>query len=135
MTSSQCLRVGWGIFRTLCNTCISRKLVYSECCNIQNPSIIASRRIFRTLLYLQKQLNPCVTLKIQDPGIFTKIVKPLCYLENSEPWHIVNPRIFRTLTYLNPDTYLEPSQRFKMECLGKQLKTIIIFPKPFILDL
>ena len=40
-----------GIFRTLCNTCICRNLTYSESCNIQNSSIIASRRIFRILPY------------------------------------------------------------------------------------
>ena len=40
-----------GTFRTLCNACTRRNLEYSESCNIQNPSIIASRRIFRNLLY------------------------------------------------------------------------------------
>ena len=43
-----------GIFRTLCNACICRNLAYLEFWNIQNPSIIASWGIFRTLSYLQK---------------------------------------------------------------------------------
>ena len=49
-----------GIFRTLCNACICRKVARSESLNIQNPSINASphiqntdifktRRIFRTI--------------------------------------------------------------------------------------
>ena len=42
------------IFSTLCNACICRKLAYSECWTIRNPSIIASRRIFRTVSYLRK---------------------------------------------------------------------------------
>ena len=41
-----------SIFRTFCNACISRNLKYSESWNIQNPSIIASWSIFRTLFNL-----------------------------------------------------------------------------------
>ena len=40
--------------QTFCNSQICRNLAYLESCNIQNPSIIASWCIFRTLLYLQK---------------------------------------------------------------------------------
>ena len=36
------------IFRTLCNAYIHKNLAYSESWNIQNPSIVASRRILRT---------------------------------------------------------------------------------------
>ena len=43
-----------GIFRTLCNAYICRNLTYSESWNIQNASIIESRRIFPTLSYLRK---------------------------------------------------------------------------------
>ena len=46
-----------GIFRTLCNACIFRNLVYSESCIIQYSSIIASWRTFRTLWYLRKFAN------------------------------------------------------------------------------
>ena len=62
------------IFRTLCNAYIRRNLAYSESWNIQNPSIIASRRIFRTLSYLRKFTN------IQNSDIFK------------------TPHIFRTLS-------------------------------------
>ena len=43
------------IFRTLCNACISRNLLYSESSNIWDPSIIALQCIFKTLSYLRKQ--------------------------------------------------------------------------------
>ena len=43
-----------GIFRTLCNSCICSNLAYLKSWNIQNPSIIASLRILRTLRYLPK---------------------------------------------------------------------------------
>ena len=33
---------------------------------------------------------------------------------NSGPWHIDNTGIFRKLTHLKPNTYPEPSQRFKI---------------------
>ena len=38
---------------------ICRNLAYSESWNIQNPSIIASRGIFRTISYLRKCVNLC----------------------------------------------------------------------------
>ena len=46
-----------GIFRTLCSDCMGRNLANSGSWNIQNSSIIASRRIFRTLSYLPKFTN------------------------------------------------------------------------------
>ena len=74
-------------------TCVM--LAYAETWHIQNPGIprtllIISRRMFRTLSYLQNQVNPVY------PG-------------NSEPCHIDNSRIFRIVTYLKPNTYSEPS--------------------------
>ena len=36
-------------FTLLRNACIRSNLAYSESWNIQNPSVIASRRVFRTL--------------------------------------------------------------------------------------
>ena len=42
------------IFRTFCNACKCKNLVYLESWNIQNPSIIVSWDIFITLSYLQK---------------------------------------------------------------------------------
>ena len=58
----------------------------------------------------------------------------MCNPGNSEPWHIENHGLFRTLTYLKPNTYSEPFQRFK-SVLQKYLKAIIIFPNCSILDL
>ena len=54
-----------GIFRALCNACLCRNLAYySESSNIQNSSIVASRRLFRTLPYLLKFTS------IQNSDIF-----------------------------------------------------------------
>ena len=44
-------------------------------------------------------------------------------IQNSEPWRINNPGIFITLTYLQPDTYSEPSLRFQMEWFAKIVKS------------
>ena len=46
----------------------------------------------------------------------------MCNPGNSEPWHIGNPGMFRTLTYLKPNAYLENSQRFKMDYFAKIAK-------------
>ena len=46
-----------AIFKTLDYACISRNLACLEFGYIQNPSIIASWHIFRTLLYLRKFTN------------------------------------------------------------------------------
>ena len=70
-----------------------------------------------------------------NPGIFRTFpeLHPVTY---SEPCHIYkNLQIFRTLTYLKPETYLELPQRFKMEFFKKIPKTIITFPKCPIIDL
>ena len=53
-----------AIFRTLGNACIRRNRAYSESWNIQDPSIITSLCIFRTLSYLRKFTN------IQNCDIF-----------------------------------------------------------------
>ena len=54
----------------------------------------------------------------------------------SEPCHInENLGVFRTLTYLKPDTYLEASQRFKTEFFAKIVKNYNFFPKRSILDI
>ena len=75
-----------AIFRIfLYNACICRKLAYS--------SMIASRRIFRTLSYLQ------------------------------------NLPMFKTLTHLKPNTYIEPSQWFEMEFFAKIVKNYNHFSK------
>ena len=47
----------------------------------------------------------------------------MCRPVNSETWHIDNPGIFITLTYLKPDTYSQSFQRFKFECFPKIVKS------------
>ena len=42
-----------------------------------------------------------------------------------------NPKIFRTLIYLKPNTYSGPYQRVKMECFVKIIKTYKYFSKTF----
>ena len=45
------------------------------------------------------------------------IFKTLVY---SEHWHIENPGIFRTMTYLEPKAYSERCQTSTMECFEKK---------------
>ena len=48
----------------------------------------------------------------------------------SEPSHIYeNLRMFRTLTYIKPDTCSEPYQRFKTEFFAKIVKSYNYFSK------
>ena len=107
------------IFRTLCNACIRRNLGYSESRNIQNPSIIAFRQMFRALSYpltcgvtshyvfYDTYLEPCLLLKTQTySGIFTSYLDifshivayldPCVTLAYYKPCHIQNPDIFKT---------------------------------------
>ena len=51
-----------SILETLCNACICRNLAYSESWNTQYPSIIALPRIFKTLPYFRKWVNPKVII-------------------------------------------------------------------------
>ena len=89
-------------------------------------------RHIRTLCnaWICRNLAYSESWNIQNPYI-------IAFRCNSQPTHIYkNLQIFRTLTYLKPDTYSEPYQRFKIELLpGIVKKTIIIFPKRSILDL
>ena len=101
-----------SIFRILCNACIYRNLTNVEYWNIQNPSIIASQHVFRTLSYLLKLTN------IQNKSDMAKRL-----------------RILRSLRCLKSDTYSEPCQRFKIDFFQTQLKPIITFQKRSILDL
>ena len=82
------------IFRALCNACICRNLPYSESWNIQSPSIITYRRIFKKNGHINE-----------------------------------NIRIFSSLTYLKPDTYSEPSQRFNIEFFAKIVRKHHYFSK------
>ena len=69
--------------------------------------------IYRTLCHtcICRNLAYSVSWNIQNFSIiaFRSIQNPVKFTNNL--------RIFRTLTYLKPDTYSEPSQRFKMEFL------------------
>ena len=98
-------------------------------------------------LEMEVYLNPCETLTghIQSPviGHYSAILTlhnaciclKLTYsklFHNCILSHIQNPVIFtkiHKLTYLKPDTYLEPSQRFKMEFFGKIVKNYNYFSK------
>ena len=71
---------------------------------------------------LEYSHHNCIPTDIQNAVIFTQIGKPLHNSGNSEPWHIDNLGIFRSLTYLKSDTYSEISQSFKMECFVKTIK-------------
>ena len=102
------------IFITLCNACKYRSLANSESWIIQNLFIIASWCILRTLLYLQKSVNPVQPLKFRT-------------LAHCQFWNIQNPDIFKT--------YSKHFSRFKMECFAKIVKVMIIFPKCSILYL
>ena len=51
----------------------------------------------------------------------------LCKPRNSELWHIGNPGIFRTPTYLKLNTYSKPSQKFNMACFVKTVVKVINF--------
>ena len=53
----------------------------------------------------------------------------MCNPVNSEPCRNDNPGIFRTPKYLKLDTYSEPYERFKMECLAKIVKSYNYFTK------
>ena len=128
-------------------------LAYLQPCCILNSSILRTGGLFETLWNLdQTYSEPCLRalfshiqnlvqrLHIQKSDILRTLEYSRlfhnCILTHSEPRHIYeNLRIFRNLIYLKPDTYLEPSQIFKMEFLQKYLKTVIIFPKRCILDL
>ena len=129
-----------GTFSTLCNLLIFTILTYSEPLACLEPTAY---------------LKPCKTLTwhIQNPAIFryinnleqrSYIQKPgiLRILEYSESFHncilthIKNPVIFMKIykyslirTYLKPDTYSEPSQRFEMECFAKIVKNYNYFSK------
>ena len=120
--------------------------------HILSPSIFRTRGLFKTLWNIdQAYSEPC------HRALFSYILvysEPCGMLAYTETWHTRNPRIFstlrwlhpdtyvnenlqifKTLTYLKPDAYSEPSQRFKIDFLHKLLKTILTFSKRFILDI
>ena len=75
------------------------------------------------------------TWHTRNPGIFRTLPFASQLIFRTLLCHIYeNLRILRTLTYLKPDTYAEPSQKFKMKFFAKIVKSIDIFPKHSILD-
>ena len=83
--------------------------------HIQSPVI----EHYSTILTLY---NACICIKLTYSKLFHN-----CILS-----HIQNPVIFtkiHKLTCLKPDTYLEPSQRFKMEFFAKIVKNYNYFSK------
>ena len=126
-------------------------LAYSQPCHILNPGIFRTGGLLKALWdvdqtysepchrasfsHIQAYSESCATLAyaetrhIQNPGIFG--TRPWLYPDiYSEPCHIYeNLRIFRNLTCLKPDTYAEPSQRFKMEFFAKKCKNCNYFSK------
>ena len=128
-----------GIFSTLCNSRVCTTLS----CHILSPNIFKTGGLLQTLWNVdQAYLELChgalcshilayqnlmQHLHMQKPGI-------LGILEYSEPFHncipkhiqnpVISTKIFEysELTYLEPNTYLEPSQRFKMEFFARIVK-------------
>ena len=97
---------------------------------IQNSAIGHYSTIFRHIHNLAQLLH------MQKPGIL-EILEYSELFDNCFATHLQNPTIFteiyavcRTLTYLKPDTYSEPSQRFKMiKFFAKILKNYNYFSK------
>ena len=100
--------------------------------HIQNPAMWHYSTIFRHI----QNLVQC--LHMQKPGIlriseYSKLFHNLHPNTWSESFHIYkNLQISKTLTYFKPDTYLEPSQRFK-SFFAKIVKNYV-FIEYFILD-
>ena len=109
-----------GIFRTFCNACICRNPAYLEWWNIQDPSIIGSRHIFRALPYLWKFTN------IQNSDIF-KIWHKSETISKIYNW--LFSKIVKNYIYLSKALYLRSLIGFWIHL------TIIIFLKGSILDL
>ena len=82
--------------------------------------------IFGILEYLES-FNNCIPTHIQNPVIFTKMGKLCVTLEIQNPRNTDNPGVFKALVHLKPNTYSEPSQRFKMECFAKIVKSYNYF--------
>ena len=101
-----------SILGTLCNACKCRNLVYLESWNIQNPSVTRSQLIF-------------IMVTFTKTGI---LYNP----EKSEPWHIDNPGILRTLKFKSQHIF-RPCQRFNMEYFAKTVKRYNCFSKVLLL--
>ena len=73
-----------------------QKLVIFESSNIQNPSIIASQQILRTLTKIGK---PCLTLEIQNFGILKIFIQIGCFAEMVKSYNYFSKSLYlRCLT-------------------------------------
>ena len=70
-----------AILRALCSSCICKDLAYAESYNIDNPSIIAPQRTFRTHIY--EKLQILRTLTSLKPDIYSEPSQSLiwCFLQ------------------------------------------------------
>ena len=131
----------WCFWRNLYRYALVPQTSSTPQTNLSNDQAYSEPCHKAVLSHIQAYSEPCATLTYaetwhtRNPG--TCITLPLLHLNvYSELCYInENLRIFRTLTYLKPNTYSEPSQRFKIEFFGKIVETIIIFPKCSIIDL
>ena len=82
------------------------------------------------ILEYSEPFHNFVSAHIQNPVMFTKIDKPCVILEIQKLWQ---SGISRTLYYLKHHKYVEPSQRFKMECSVKIVTNYNYFPKALCL--
>ena len=143
----------WGFFFLCFRRSVFRSAQVSQ---IQHPAWPSHINVFWALAYLEPEAHlkpcealtrhtelghkalfshikaysePCTTLayaetwRTQDPGIFHN-----CIPTRTESCHIYeNLWIFKTLIYLKPDKYLEPSQKFRMEFFANVVKNYNYF--------
>ena len=65
----------------------------------------------------------CIPMHILNPAIFMRIEKPCVTLEIQNSCVLAIVEYSELVSYLKPDTYSEPCQRFKMVCFAKTGKS------------
>ena len=98
----------------------------SSTCHILSPCIFRTGSLFKTLWNVDQAYSESWNVETW----YTRRMFTVIYIKE-------NLQIFRTLTCLKPDTYLKPSQSFKIEFFTKivEKKLPKNFPKISILDL
>ena len=98
----------------------------SSTCQILSPCIFRTGSLFKTLWNVHQAYSESWNVETW----YTRRMFTVIYIKE-------NLQIFRTLTCLKPDTYLKPSQSFKIEFFTKivEKKLQKNFPKISILDL
>ena len=101
-----------GIFSTLCNPRIFTNLPYLS------PGIFKTGGFFKTLWNVdQTYSEPCHRILFSQIQKYSGLCAMPAYVET---WHILeNLRIFRTLTYLKPDTTQNPLKGLRWSFLQK----------------